>query len=330
MKKYLFIAFTFCLFALVGQSQEATALLDRNEIKLGEQTRIDLELRCSAAASNIMLPALKDTITKFVEIVEISNVDTTFDEDDITTKIFTQRITITAWDSGYHAIPPFSFVVDGDTIKTEPLLLTVNSVTLTADQDIKDIKDIIEVPFSFVDWLLENRWLLLSIILGIVILIVGIVLFRKYANRPQEEKIEIVPKEAADVVALRKLDELNTKKHWQNNKVKVYYSELSFIIREYIENRFGINALESTTDEIINMLSIRNTLDSSMQQKLHQVLMLSDMAKFAKQEPVASENEEALKHSYTLVKTTAFKEEKVNSEAEDATPSATLKENENA
>ena len=79
------IVFLFSL-AFSANAQEVDASLESNTIRIGEQTNINLEIRCSAAVSNIMLPALKDTISKFVEIVEVSQIDTTFDEDDITTK----------------------------------------------------------------------------------------------------------------------------------------------------------------------------------------------------------------------------------------------------
>lgn len=245
-------------FILVGSnqlsSQEVSAVLDHDEIKIGEQTHIDLELRLSAGQSDIMLPALKDTISRFIDIIEISNVDTTFDEDDITTKIFHQKITVTSWDSGLHVIPPFAFVVGGDTLKTEPMLLKVNTIVIEAEQDIKDIKEIIDVPFSLWDWILVNKVAIGIVILIIILAIVGWFIYKRYQNRPVEEKEVIVPKEAADTVALRKLEELEGKKLWQKGEIKEYHSLLSFIVREYIENRFEVRALEQTTDEIIPLI----------------------------------------------------------------------------
>ena len=112
------------------------------------------------------------------------------------------------------------------------------------------------------------------------------------------------------------MEELASKKLWQDSKVKAYYSELSFIVREYIENRFELAALESTTDEIITMLSNLPEVDGKLKDKLHQVLLLADMAKFAKQQPIASENEDSFKFSQQFVSETAFKE--IVNEVEDS------------
>ncbi len=307
MKKYLIIGLLFLIATVSVNAQSVSAGLYNNEIKIGEQTFIDLELRVSAAESNVMLPAVQDTISKFIEVVKVSNIDTTFDQDDITTKIFTQRILITSWDSGLHVIPPFKFIIGGDTIKTEPLLLTVNNVALQADQDIKDIKDIMEVPFSLTDWILANRTPIGLILLAILLVIVGIILFKRYRNRPQEEKEVFVPKEAADKVANQKLLELEAKKLWQNDHLKEYYSNLSFIIREYIENRFELRALELTTDEINALIQGSSEVEKTEKAKLYELLSLADMAKFAKQKPIAIENEEALKSAYIFIKKTAIK-----------------------
>jgi hypothetical protein len=304
MKYYCLIL----LFSLLGSSllnaQECSATLDRNEIKIGEQVHINLEVRFSAAKKVVMMPQLQDTITKFIDIVEVSNIDTTFDEDNITTKIFTQRVAITSWDSGFHAIPPFIFTVDGDTIKTEPLLLSVNSVAIEAEQDIKDIKNIAAVPFSLWDWILSNRLLIGEILLLVFLIVVGIILYKRYTRRPIEETVVEVPKEAADIVALKKLDELQNKKLWQAGKVKNYYTDLSFIIREYLENRYVFPALEYTTDEILYALKSKSSLDRKEEDKLLQLLQLADMAKFAKQQPMASENDMALKIAYHFIETT--------------------------
>ena len=307
MKKYWFIWMAFVVAAFSTQAQKASALLDHNEIKIGEQTTIQFELRVPAAEKSIMLPALQDTITKFVEVIEVSDVDTTFDEDDITTKIFTQQVTITSWDSGLHVIPPFKFVLGKDTLLSEPLLLTVNTIPLQADQDIKDIKEIMEVPFSLTDWLLAHKTPIGFGILAVILIIIGTILYRRYLNRPQTEEKAFVPKEAADIVANRKLEELKVKKLWQKGDVKEYYSELSYILREYIENRFQLRALELTTDETIALSKGISEIEKTEKSKLEQILMLADMAKFAKQQPIATENEEALKNAYLFIEQTALK-----------------------
>lgn len=295
---------------------EVSATIGTQEIKIGEQTTIELEVSYSAAIESLIFPALQDTISKFIDIVEISKIDTIFDPEDVTKKYLNQTITITSWDSGYYVIPPFTFVVGSDTLKTNPLVLNVKNVSVEAQQDIKDIKTIIEVPFSLIDWLLSNKIPISIGLLIVILLILAIVFYRRYKNRPVVEKEVVVPKEAADLVATRKLQELFDKKLWQAGHVKMYYSELSFILREYLENRYLVNALELTTDETITLINSNLIAEKETVKKLHNILILADMAKFAKQQPIGAENEEAYKNALLFVSLTKYvnepKEEKTN------------------
>tara|TARA_B100001109_G_scaffold225945_1_gene199753 strand:- start:1191 stop:2159 length:969 start_codon:yes stop_codon:yes gene_type:complete len=312
MKQALTFFFLFIL-GFTSLAQEAKAYLKDQEIRIGEQTEIEIEVRFKANEA-VIFPALQDTISQFVEIVKASDIDTTFDEEDISIKIFTQTITVTSWDSGFHAIAPLQFKIGDKTVETAPLLLSVITVPLEEQADIKDIKPIIEVPFSLSDFLLANRLEIGGILLLIGLLILAYFLYRKYANRPQEEVEAIIPKEAADSLAFRKLEDLKNKKLWQNGKTKLYYVELSYILREYIGNRYQLHALEHTTDEIMLLVERLPEIDKSWKQKLHDTLLLADMAKFAKQTPLASENETSLQLAYGFIEATAVKENEQESE----------------
>ena len=309
-------------FLSYSNAQEFTVKLSSPEIRIGEQATLDLECRFSAAEKQIMLPALKDTISKFIEVVAISKIDTTFDEDDITSKIFTQKITITSWDSGLHVIPPLMAVVGSNTLYSDPILISVTTVELAEEQDIKDIKGIIEVPFSLWDWILARQFEIGVIISVLLILLIGYFIYRKYAKKSdtKEEQPEI-PKEEADIIANRKLKELESKKIWQAGDLKEYHSQLSFITREYIENRFNINALEQTTDEIAMLLVAHPEIEKTDFQLLIQMLQLADMAKFAKQKPIGVENEQALKASYTFIEHTKIvASEEISTDEETVNP----------
>lgn len=293
---------------------EVKATIGTQQMKVGDQTTIDLEVYYSAENENIIFPALQDTISKFIEIIEVEDIDTTFDEDDVTKKILHQQLVITSWDTGYHVVPPFKFVVGGDTLETNPLILNVTNIDLDPEKDIKDIKDIEEVPFSLIDYLLARKTVL-GIILGAILLIaLSYLLYKRYQNRSQAEEAPTVPKEAADIVAKRKLDELKEKQLWQSGEVKSYYSELSFIVREYLENRYKVHALEQTTDE--TLLLIKSVVEGQDNiKKFSFILQLADMAKFAKQQPVASENEQALSYGYSFIESTKYIEKSDDSEA---------------
>ena len=102
---------------------------------------------------------------------------------------------------------------------------------------------------------------------------------------------------------------------WQEGKIKLFHSQISEIIREYLEKRYGVNALENTTDEI--MQSIRyHGISQDQTTKLNQILVLSDLVKFAKEQPLANENDMSLLNAIDFVKNTKMIIENQDSNAE--------------
>lgn len=294
------------LFLLLGfqvNAQEAMAILQDKEIRIGDQTTLEIRLTSAADGKEVEFPTLIDTISGKIEIVKISDIDTSYDENDISIRVLSQVITITSWDSGYHAIPPFVFKIEGEEFKTEAQLLAVSSVSIEPEADIKDIKAIMEVPFSLWDWILVNKFKIGGIITILLLIALGIFLLKRFKREKPIEQV-FVPKEEADVVALRQLRELEMAKLWQNGKVNPYYTQISHILREYLENRFQLSALERTTDEIDLLLKYHKELDERKQAQLVELLRVADMAKFAKQEPLPSENEEAIKYAYLFIEET--------------------------
>lgn len=301
-KLYLALLFAFS-FALQLSAQEVSAVLKDRQIKIGEQTQITLQLRATADGKLVQFPSLIDTISGKIEIVEITEIDTAYDENDISIRLLSQTITITSWDSGFHAIPPFLFKIGEDEIQTQAQLIEVKTIPIEAEADIKDIKNIMEVPFSLWDWILVNKLWIGGSILAILIIVLGIILYkRRKIENPDVEAF--VPKEEADVLAKQQLEALEAAKLWQAGNVNQYYTQLSHILREYLENRFQISALEKTTDEIDILLNYHKEVEERNRNQFAEFLRLADMAKFAKSEPTAGENEEALKYGYRFVEET--------------------------
>ena len=113
----------------------------------------------------------------------------------------------------------------------------------------------------------------------------------------------IIPKIPPHVTALEQLHKLKDEKLWQGGKLKEYHSALSDIIRQYIEHRFYINAMEQVSDEI--MYSFRTVdLNDELKGKLRQILFLADMVKFAKEQPLPNENETSWNNAYEFVMAT--------------------------
>jgi hypothetical protein len=107
-------------------------------------------------------------------------------------------------------------------------------------------------------------------------------------------------RDTAHTIALGKLQELRDKKLWQQNEVKHYYSELSDVVREYLEKRYAIKTHEKTTDEIFAGLKYMNIADED-RNKLSQILLLADLVKFAKEKPLPADNEQSMDNAISFV-----------------------------
>lgn len=307
--KHFFSTITLCLALLcistsLAQQTKATAQLDSNEIIIGQQVNLKLSIQYrvdNGKRIQVLWPEIADTIRKEVEIVSQSKIDTIVDKNDPFLFTQTQILSITSFDSGYWAIPPFKFLA-GDTngIFTDPLLLQVSTMAVDTTQAIKDIKEPYEQTYSWLDWLKDNM-LVLWVTLGALLIIVILFMIFKYTRKVAPLMIEVeVPKIPAHIIAFEKLDKLKSENLWQDGKLKLYHSQLTDIVREYIENRFKIQALEQTTDEIL--FGFRNVaIDQESMNKLKQVLILADLVKFAKEQPMPTENDMSLSNSYGFV-----------------------------
>lgn len=287
-----------------SQNHIATATLDTNAIVIGQQTKLTLRVEYKTDQGDIKIdfPKVADTLLKEIEVVGRSKPERFIpDSSDISILAQQQTFIITSFDSGYYAIPPFKFIVNGDSskaIETEPILLTVNSIPVDTTIAIKDIKPPLTVPFSWKELLpyVYGGLAILGGLAGIILLIIYLVKKRKKKPAP---KI-IIPEIPIHVITLEQLEKLKEQKLWQNGKLKQYHSELSDIIRQYIEKRFFINAMEQVTDE--TMYSFRAVdLNDELKIKLRQVLFLSDLVKFAKEHPLPNENEASWNNAYDFV-----------------------------
>lgn len=124
---------------------------------------------------------------------------------------------------------------------------------------------------------------------------------RKKTELVQEEEVIIV--RPAHELSLEKLTSLRDKQLWQQGKIKDYQSELTYIIREYLENRFGIQALESTTEEIARDLK-KQDFDPSQEQNLKEILQIADLVKFAKANPETSVHDKFMDQAKDFVEQT--------------------------
>jgi hypothetical protein len=161
---------------------------------------------------------------------------------------------------------------------------------------LKDIKAPIHTPITFEETS--------PYILAFIILLIAIFLIRYWLkNRTKKEILPLIKEEIIPPheIALNKLEILNAQKLWQNGKVKEYYTTISEVIRTYIEEGIGTPAMEIPTKEIVDQLH-QQRIETN---KLEELLMRSDLAKFAKSQPLEIENKESYKIAIDFINSTA-------------------------
>jgi len=311
---FIFLLF-FLLFKIsIGQKINISAALDSTKIRIGEQVKLDLYVSYSAKQNNLKIqwPNIADTITDKIEVISVSVIDTT-SPDKSNPDIIQQhqQITISAYDSGYFAIPGFKFFINNDSANafySQSLFLEVH--TVPTDSSITKTKDI-KPPFAEAfNWKWYSKYFYSGFsLLVIIILIILITIYFTKKNKIVVLKSE-KPKIPAHIIALQSLEKIKNEQIWKEEKTKEYYSSISDTIRLYIEERFKVNALESTTAEIMKAFRSQ-VVDKESKDKLQQLLMLSDLVKFAKQFPIISEHTFTLQNAFDFVNETKREEKTI-------------------
>jgi len=297
-------ALVLILFVFHIQAQQATATLDTNHYRIGEWIPLHLEITVPVNAA-VTWPVVNAEIGE-LEVLKRSDMDSTLEKD---IKTYSQTLTLTVFDSGYYPVPAFSFLVDNDSVNTTPLILLISSVPLdTSALDIKPIKDPIDVPVTF-------KEVLPYILAGLGILLLAWLALLYWNKRKRALIPEIIP----EIIipphewAFEELENLRREELWQKGSVKEYYIRLTDIFRQYVELRYRQPAMESTTEEIMDRLSILS-LTSSMLEKMKTTLVLSDFVKFAKARPLANEHEQSFESVLAFIHETKAAKQAKNAE----------------
>ena len=315
MRNHLKIFFALLLLAF-GKCASAQvslrATIDTAKIRIGEQVKLDLYLlyNPSSGINKIEWPNISDTLTEKIEVLSTTPIDTTMpDKNDPHVLQQHQQLLISVYDSGYYAIPPFKFIVNGDTSNpqwTEPLLLEVHTVpTDSSAKKVKDIKEPLNEPFN---WLWYKEYFYWGV--AAIVFVVALVLFIHYRNKRLRNKVfePEKPKIPAHITALASLERIREQQIWKDGKVKEYYSEITDTIRLYIEERYDVLALESTTDELLQIMK-NQVIDGESKEKLQQMLKLADFVKFAKMIPLEQEHALVLQNAFDIVNGTKREDE---------------------
>ncbi len=276
--KFRFFVFGLLSFFVLLSHAQVTVRTDTTKIRIGEQIRLEYIVNTQ---EEVQFPKLiLDSLQK-MEVIK------SFDVDTIKNRLI-KKYTLTSFDSGRYELPQQLINIKGKKFKTKAIIFDVSTVAVdTTKQKLFPIKAIQNQTLTIKDYA-RNYWYLL-----LLLPIIGVVIWWFFIRKKETEE-ERVAKIPPFEMAVQQLESLDKKLLWQNNKTKEYYSELTDILRTYIEKELKIPALESTTNELINVLKkFKNDskleISNKIIIKLKDLLKEADLVKFAKSKPYAEE-----------------------------------------
>lgn len=287
---------------LEAQPVKAIARLDSTQILIGDQINLVVELEKPENMESVFA-GIPDTLAGRIEVMDRSAIDT-LRLDDQRLKLV-QTFRITCFDSGEYRIPPFRFDLRGagipDSLFTNELVLKVLTLQVDTTRGPTDVKMPYDAPLTLKE---VTPYMMGILLAGALLFLVLYSLKRRKKNLPLFT-LPPKPQEPAHVVALRELDRIKEEKLWQKEKIKAYYSEVTGVLRTYIEARFGIPALEQTTSEILESFASRSGVaPEKAMSHLQHILPLADLVKFAKYQPLPDDHHLVLVNAYFFVNET--------------------------
>jgi hypothetical protein len=301
-------AFLLVSSVISAQDVRVTAAFDSSRIFIGDQIHFTVTVE-KPVSLLLAMPVLKDTLLKHIEILkEVS--DTAMMKDG-RIRIH-QKYLVTSFDSGFYRVPPvYAEMQTANGMKRfysgySPLtVMRVKIAPADITQKIFDIIKPYRAPVTAGEVL---PWLLLAIVVAAVAWYT-VHLIRKIRMKKGGDSAPVVNPDPAHVIALRELEKLKEEELWQKGRTKLYYTRLTEIVRQYLENRFGIQSLELTTAGTLNLLKKTGFREDELFLKLRTLLTGADLVKFAKYNPDASENVLHYDYAWDFVSLTRLIEE---------------------
>lgn len=274
--------------------------VDSVGILIGEQAHLRLGVTMPKGAS-LQWPELKATqyVVPGVEVVSIADGDTAKADNN---QVRVERTyTITSFDENLYAIPALTVKVDGKPYKggTAALkVITMDVDTLHPNQFFPP-KDVQANPFLWSEW---SPWFWLSLLVLLLALLAYYLIVRLRENKPIITRIRIVKHIPPHQRALNAIDKIKAEHLQTSEDQKTYYTRLTDTLRQYIRERFGFNALEMTSSEIIERLQTMG--DRRMLDELTELFNTADLVKFAKYSTLVNENDLNLVNAVNFIDST--------------------------
>lgn len=300
---FIYLSFT----GISGQEVNVSAAFDSSKIYIGDQ--INFTVTVDKPVSYLLsIPVLKDTLIKNIEILKGPATDTLFLKDGRLR--IREKYLVTSFDSGFYQVPPvYAEMRDEKGIRrfysdyTQLVVLRVNITPADTSSKIFDIIKPYGAPLTPGEVM---PWALLLILTGTALWFMIRYLQKRRMTRSGTEPV--INPDPAHIISFRELEKLKEEKLWQKGEVKEYYTRLTEIVRQYLENRFRVFSLELTTVETLTELLKTGFREDENFHKLRMVLTGADLVKFAKYWPEPSENELHFDYTWEFVSNTMIEE----------------------
>lgn len=288
----------------VAMSQTVEQRIDSLQLLIGQQTTLHLKVSAKKG-QKVVMPSFKPSqqLIPGIEVVEQSQGDTSqVGSGDVE---ITRDYTLTSFDEKVYAIPALDVKIDGKNYHGNPLALKVLTVpvdTIHPDQFFPP-KPVQDNPFLWSEW---STILWLSILMLMFCGLCFYLLQRLKQNKPIVVHFRIIKRVPAHEKALSEINVIKQERSENLESQKEYYTRLTNTLREYIVSRFGFNAMEMTSSEIIDRL--QSAGDPKMIDELKELFRTADLVKFAKYETLINENDANLVNAINFIDQTKTNE----------------------
>lgn len=276
------------------------AVIDSIQIFVGQQAHVTLTATAKENAK-VEFPQFKSTeyITPGVEVLDRKELEQQPQDNGFVSR--SMVYTMTSFDDTLYYLPPMTVKIDGKPYKSKSLalkVLTFEVDTLHADQFFGP-KDVQDNPFQWSDWSLPF-WL--SVLMLILLAVTYYLYLRLRDNKPIISHTRIVKRLLPHQKAMKEIEQIKADKMVNSENSKEYYTKLTDTLRKYIEERYGFNAMEMTSSEIIERLT--SSQDQKSLDELRQLFTTADLVKFAKYSTLINENDANLVNAIEFINQT--------------------------
>ena len=284
----------------VAAQVSVEARIDSIAMYIGEQVHVTLTVTAVEGAK-VILPSFKERqmITPGVEVLGAIDMEKESDGDGET--IYRRIYTLTSFDGKLYYLPPFRVKVDGREYKSSSLALKVVDVPVDSANVDKFFgpKDVQDNPFQWDDWKLPFWLSVLMLVLGSASYYIFV---RLRSGKPIIAHIKIIKKLLPHQKAMKAIEHIKEERMVQAEDPKEYYTRLTETLRRYIEERYGFNAMEMTSGQIISHLM--TVADQKSLDELRVLFETADLVKFAKYSTLINENDMNLVNAIEFINQT--------------------------